>query len=336
VRAPPAILGLLAVSPAGCEGGELPRETAAGSPGPSVAELRLAPRMPAGARAWASTRHRLRVSVPPGWHVGREQLLPRMAPPGAILALGTFVPRREPGVACSRAPDLPQLGVGRREALVLVEEDARGHAWLALARPERFRLMRQLERVSDRVGGGRRVFPWNCLNHPGVAGLWTVFGASGRLLSVTAIVGRDAPRRVLRETLGVLESLRFERREHSISVVPADGRPSTGFVVRLVTGTSTGTRGRRRKVYVARVSGPPRSACVIEHETYFPPAPRGTRVAASLRPQRTHGGRWCRGRFRGLITLRYGFACPRRGPCRVPANFPRHTERVGRFTFVVR
>jgi hypothetical protein len=313
-------------------------EDEAGSPpegGPTATELPVRPRMPADASTFTSARHRLRVTYPRDWRIGRRQLLPEMAPPGAILTLGTFPPRPRADLACSHSPGFPQLSVGARDALVVVEEDLRGFAWLAPDRPRRPRLVRQLRRV-DPGERGREVFPWDCLNRPGISGLRALFGEAGRLVMVTAIVGERAPARVQRETLAVIQGLRIWRREHSIAVAPELASPATTVAVRVVAGTSTGVRGRRRRLYHVRVRGPSRSACVQDADQWFERGPAGGTLTARLDPRRQAGLRWCRGRFRGRITLRYGFACPRQGECRPPPHFPRHSERVASFDFEVR
>ncbi len=54
------------------------------------------------------------------------------------------------------------------------------------------------------------VFPsWDCLNEVGVSDLReTSFADGGRVLSVTAIIGKAATRRTRSETLAVLNSLK--------------------------------------------------------------------------------------------------------------------------------
>jgi hypothetical protein len=53
-----------------------------------------------------------------------------------------------------------------------------------------------------------------------------------------------------------------------------------------------------------------------------------------LDPARGEGGPegWCRGRFRGNITYSAEFACPPKGTCQPPPDFPSRTEVVARFT----
>lgn len=310
-------------------------EASAPQRGPTLTELPVSAGMPADALTLTSVRHRLRVTYPRSWHVGRGQLLPLMARPGAILAVGTFPPHPQPRRACSHAPDFPQLSVGPRQALVVVEEDTRGLAWLAPDRPRRFRLLRQLRRVEPGERG-RQIFPWHCLNRAGIAGLWSQFGDAGRLLTVTAIVGRKASARVQREALAVLQRLEFHRREHSITTTPTVARPRRSVEVRLVSGTSTGIRGRRWRRYYARVRGPARPACAQDTEAWFELGAATRTLTAVLDPRRTKGGHWCRGTFRGRISLRYGFACPPQGECHPPPGFARHSERVGSFGFEVR
>jgi hypothetical protein len=55
-----------------------------------------------------------------------------------------------------------------------------------------------------------------------------------------------------------------------------------------------------------------------------------------LDPRKQKGGRWCRGRFRGTLVYYSTFACPDKGVCRPPKDFPNRRQTVGRAAFDVR
>ena len=173
--------------------------------------LDVKPRVVRDAITYRDRKHRLRVTYPSGWYRARTSLIPRMAPPGGILAVGTFPLRRKPRAACSGEPNQPEIEVGPHDAFVLVYEDGEARADLAAARPRRFRLRKQLRPVDPREPQGGQVFPWTCLNRVGIVGLWSPFGEHGRVFDVTAIVGESASSLVRSQTLAVLNSLRFGR-----------------------------------------------------------------------------------------------------------------------------
>ena len=190
--------------------GEQPVVTSPSPRDVGTVPLRLRAGFPHGARDYVDPLSKVRAELPLDWRRARRNLTPALAPPGAILAVGNSPLRRTPEAACSRAPDHPQLHVGRRDALVLVVEDVHGRADLAPRRPRRFRLREQAGRRA--AAPGRRIFPWRCLNRPGIVGLWTFFGEHRRLLYVTAVAGESTSAGTRRETLAVVNSLRFGER----------------------------------------------------------------------------------------------------------------------------
>lgn len=306
------------------------------SPSPGVRELDLEPAALTAAVTVRDRRHALRFRLPPGWRHGEESLTPRLAPPGGILAVATFPPRANPRAACGSAPDMPQVAVGPRDALLHAEEEGDAQPADLPRRPNRFRLSKQVRRpgANEPVS---TVFRWPCLNRRGIVGLHTSFRAHGRLLHVAAVAGERTSKRVRRELLGILASLRIGPPPPvPVSVSPGIGGPETTFRLEVVAGERTGRQGRRERRYWAEVRGPERIACVINHDTFFPHGPLGVRLKASLDPTRTKGGRWCRGRFRGVVRYRDGFVCPPAPTCRVPPNFPTERRVAGRFGFVVR
>jgi hypothetical protein len=205
----PVVLAPIAVLAAACGSGDEPDRPSTTAPPaesrrpPGTVALDVAPRLPPGAVAYADRRHAVRVRHPTGWHRARANLTPRLAAPGTILALGNRPLR--PGGGCSRAPDHPRVDIGPRDAAVFVEEEANARADLAPARPRRLVLRRQVRR------GGERLFPWDCLNRVGIAGLRTMFRADDRVLHVTVVVGESAGARTQSHALGIAESLEFGR-----------------------------------------------------------------------------------------------------------------------------
>jgi hypothetical protein len=173
--------------------------------------LDVEPRVARDAITYRDRKHRLRVTYPSGWHRARANLIPRMAPPGGILAVGSSPLRREPRAACSGEPNQPEIEVGPQDALVLVYEEGGARADLAPTRPRRFRLRKQLRPADPRDLRGGQLFPWTCLNRVGIVGLWTFFGEQRRVFYLTAVVGESASPLLRSQTLAVLNSLRFDR-----------------------------------------------------------------------------------------------------------------------------
>ena len=310
----------IAVAVALAGGGPAPGP-GAGEPRPATRTLALRPLVAPGARFMRDRAHALSVAVPAGWRRARKSLTPRLAPPqSSILALASFDPAARPRRGCGWWPDMPQVRLGPRDALLHVEEQLDAQPGDLPRRPHRFRLREQLRRpgVDELVAS---VFPWRCLNRPGIAGLRESFRAHGRLLHLTAFAGERTSRRVRRELLGVAASLRFgPPAPLAVTVRPPSGDPDTRFRLEIEASHRSGRRGRHFRGYWASVHGPLRTACVIEHDAFFSYGPPGARLHAELDPSRTKGGRWCRGRFRGVLRYRDWD----------------YTRPAGRFTFTVR
>ena len=147
-----------------------------------------------------------------------------------------------------------------------------------------------------------------------------------------AIAGERTSTRRRRELLGIAQGVHLGPTPPvDVQVNPPAGRPGTRFRLDLVSTHATGGRRRRERDYRVRVHGPHRVACVIEHGASFSHGPPGARLRAVLDPRRTKGGRWCRGRFRGVVIYRDAF-CERGGRCyRRP-----YVRRAGRVEFTVR
>ena len=297
---------------------------------PAVRVLSLRPAVLLDAQIVRDRAHGVGFSLPAAWYRGRESLTPSLAPPASsILAVATVPPHAQPRRACGFWPDMPQVRIRPRDALLHVEEELDAYPGTKPARPRRFRLLEQVRRpaVDEPV---RSVFPWRCLNRPGIAGFYESFRAHGRLLHVTAIAGERTSRRRRRELLGVAESLRFGPTPPvRVRVEPATGGPRTRFRLELVSTHRTG-RGRRERDYWASVHGPRRFACVIERDGWFSYGPPGATLHAELDPSRTEGNRWCRGRFRGVVRYRDAICFDRNACERV------YIRRAGHFSFTVR
>ena len=297
--------------------------------------LSVAPLVSPNMRVVKDRAHALRVAVPRGWYLGRVSLTPTLAPPASILAAATFPPRADRRRACGLWPDMPQVEIGPKDALVHVGEELDAQPGRLPLRPRRFRLLEQVRR-SGFDEPVRSVFPWRCLNRPGIAGVYSSFRAHGRLLHLTAVAGERTSRRVRGQLLGVIEGLRFGPPPPvGVRVSPTRGDPDTMFELEIVAGERSGRRGRRLRRYWAEVRGPRAFACVIEHDAGFGYGPPGARLRAKLDPSRTKGLRWCRGRFRGVVKYRDGYGCPPRGRCRPPDDFPTEQRTAGRFAFTV-
>jgi hypothetical protein len=248
--------------------------------------------------------------------------------PGILIA-STFDPGARPRRGCGSAPNLPQTPIGPRDALVHVHEELDALPGDLPRRPRRLELREQLRMPGGNEG--RTVFPWRCLNRPGIVGLHTWFRAHGRLIWMMAVAGERTSTRRRRELLGVAEGVRIGPTPPvEVRVDPPAGRPGTRFRLELVSTHRSGWHGPRLRDYLVHVRGPARVACVIEHEAFFSYGRPGARLHAVLDPRRTKGGRWCRGRFRGVVRYRDGF-CKRNGSCHGV-----YTRRAGRIAFAVR
>ena len=177
-----------------------------------VVPLSVTPRMPADARTYIDRKDRLRVKLPPDWHLASDRATDRISLVEAnLLAVGTFPIRPRPQHACSEDVGEPRVDVGPTDALIVVEEDrrARERAHLARKRP-RFRLLKQVAPPGEPRRARTGVFPaWNCRNEVGVSGLWEMsFADGGRIFGVSAIIGKAATEETRSETLAVLNSLK--------------------------------------------------------------------------------------------------------------------------------
>jgi hypothetical protein len=169
--------------------------------------LELGPLMPAGARRLHDGSRAVSALVPPGWHRTRANVTPRMADPRPIVTVATFPARVARRAICGSSPDIPHVELGADDALLIVTEELGASPGHLPGRPARFTLLEQVRRPGrdDRFS----VFPWRCLDRPGIAGFRTRFRAHGRWLELTAVAGERTTRRMRRTLLGVAESLRF-------------------------------------------------------------------------------------------------------------------------------
>ena len=287
---------------------------------PASRILSLRPLVPSDARVVRDPAHAVRLTLPPGWQTFDGNLTPMLAPslPG-ILAVATFDPGARPRRVWCSSPDLPQTPIGPHDALVHAYEELDAYPGDLPRRPRRLKLR-------------ERAFPWRCLNRPGVVGLRTWFRAHGRLIWMTAVAGERTSTRRRRELLGIAQGVRIGPTPPvEVRVDPAVGRPDTRFRLDFESTHAAGGRRRRERSYRVRVHGPHGVACVIAHEAWFSHGPPGTRLRAVLDPRRTKGGRWCRGRFRGVVIYRDAF-CERGGRC---YGRP-YVRRAGRVEFTVR
>ena len=126
-------------------------------------------------------------------------------------------------------------------------------------------------------------------------------------------------------------------RPHVVS--PSAGGRHERFTVALTSKHATGLVGKAQHHYVAEAHAvQPAVACVNNRDRVFAPRPAGARLTATLDPARGEGGPegWCPGLFRGTVTYTEAFACPAKGTCHPPRDFPERTQVVARFTFRVR
>jgi hypothetical protein len=123
----------------------------------------------------------------------------------------------------------------------------------------------------------------------------------------------------------------------SPAIHPIRGNSRTPFVVSFTAAETTGVIDSVRRGYEAYVQAPGRVGCIFDTASGGKPAEAGQRVRIVLDPRRMEGGSWCRGRFRGIVKLQVGYACPPHRNCHVPPDFPRPKPKsVGRFGFTVR
>ena len=120
-------------------------------------------------------------------------------------------------------------------------------------------------------------------------------------------------------------------------VIPRRGGILTTFRIRFAPRGFVGVRSRAIEGYEARLfdrSNPNGAGCIIDTGGFL--NTRGAQPEIVLDPRRQMGGRYCRGSFRGTLSYYRDFACPARGVCRPPKNFPRDRAAVSRLAFEVR
>jgi hypothetical protein len=125
----------------------------------------------------------------------------------------------------------------------------------------------------------------------------------------------------------------------SVAVSPSSAGKHERVDVAFTTRHSTGVVGKTRRSYsVEGHAVQPAMACMNDGFQRLPDRPRGTRVRAVLDPTRGKGHvqGWCPGAFRGTVTYSEAFACPAKGTCHPPRDFPTRTQVVARFRFRVR
>jgi hypothetical protein len=189
-------------------GGEPP---ARASRKPASRPLPLRPLVPADARVVRDPARAVRVRLPPGWQTFGGNLTPRLAASyPAIFIASTFDPGARARRGCGSAPDLPQTPIGPHDALVHLQEELDAFPNKLPRRPRRLEL-REQQRLLRRHELGRNVFPWRCLNRPGIVGLRTWFRAHGRLIYLTAVAGESTGTRRRRELLGIAQDIRIGR-----------------------------------------------------------------------------------------------------------------------------
>lgn len=183
--------------------------TATGKP---IVPLAIEPRLPGRTLTYKDKRRRFRVTFPADWQIASRRALARInLLAGNLTAVATFPIRPRLQDACSDDVGEPRVEVGDRDALVMVGHDLYSRADLARKRPWPFRLFEQVavDEAADRPSQ-HVLFPWPCRREVGVSGLWKTFGDSGRVFTVTAIIGKDASETTQREALAVLNSMEFQ------------------------------------------------------------------------------------------------------------------------------
>jgi hypothetical protein len=117
-----------------------------------------------------------------------------------------------------------------------------------------------------------------------------------------------------------------------LAVKPADGSPSTRFVVSFRNPTRTGRYRHIERHDVLSVSGPAGSTgCVTAVDQQAPDARKGARVRITLDPS-DHGGSWCAGTYHGTVEEVQSPRCAAHQAC--PALVLVEGT-LGRFTFRV-
>jgi hypothetical protein len=103
-----------------------------------------------------------------------------------------------------------------------------------------------------------------------------------------------------------------------VRVAPHGGGRHAAFVVRFTAPGPSGAQGVLERTYRVSATGPARRGCRARVAVPAQAAQAGERVRVSLRPG--DGSRWCRGRFRGRVTMTEGPYCDAEGPCPAKAG----------------
>lgn len=145
---------------------------------------------------------------------------------------------------------------------------------------------------------------------------------------------------VLLTAFAVLAACGDERASRPEQLVsPAAGNKHARFTVAVTARRATGVFGKTRRMYLVEAHAVhPAAACVNSRDRAMPERPAGSRMHAVLDPRRGEGGPegWCPGAFRGTVKYSEAFACPAKGTCRPPRDFPTRIRTVARFSFSVR
>ena len=118
-------------------------------------------------------------------------------------------------------------------------------------------------------------------------------------------------------------------------MTPRVGHPLTTFRIRIEPRGFIGTQQRARSGYEAHLLRRPFGVdCITDTGGVL--NIRGARHEIVLDPRKQMGLHYCRGHFRGTLTYFRTFACPAKGTCRPPKNFPDEHGVVARVAFEVR
>ena len=121
-----------------------------------------------------------------------------------------------------------------------------------------------------------------------------------------------------------------------IQVSPARGGTHTRFVLRFSIPVATGATWGLRVSDDVTVTGPPAVGCVRHAERLLGTAPAHTAFEVTLDPSQPNG-RWCTGRFNGVLVQRQVTLCPP-GPVRDAIVCPLYViapRVLARFRFTV-
>lgn len=149
---------------------------------------------------WRTYRDRARgveVRLPDGWRRAPKSLTPRLTDPREIFAAGTYPLRYRP-TNCEAFAGSAREDLGRRDALVVVQEQGNPHSPGFPPRPRSF-----AGRPAQPGGPG-------CGEHPGADTWWLPFRDAGRRFYALVVIGREGSWRTRSEAFALLDSLRFD------------------------------------------------------------------------------------------------------------------------------